>query len=211
MIGGVLKCTLLAILFGTCPPPTFNERVLALIAEYPDGGFGGYAWPSRPGMSGTTRDLRAGRTVFASGGDGNHCVGVTLEVFWRALAACPGREARLSAARARALKRTWYVPVDRGPGSAAALVAAGAGTAVASLDDARPGDFVQAWRHDGLGHSMVFLAWDRADDGRIAGIHYWSSQPWTGGIGTAWTAIGDADDAFDPAQIHIARAHCPAR
>lgn len=187
-------------------PPTFNERVLALIATYPDGGFGGYAWPSRRGMSGTTRDLAAGGTVFARGGDGNHCVGVTLEVFWRALDACPGRGP--SAAKAQQLKRTWYVPTDRGAGSAAALPSAGLGTPIA-LDDARPGDFVQAWRADGLGHSMVFLAWDRDDAGTITGIHYWSSQPWTGGIGRAWTAVGDDAEAFDPAQIHVARARCP--
>lgn len=189
---------------------TLNARVLALIATYPDSGFGGYAWPARKGTSGTTRDLRVGDDVIANGGEGNHCVGVTLEVFWRALEQCPGGiAAALDDKRARALKRTWYVPVDRGAGSAEALPAFALGERVARLEDARPGDFMQAWRADGLGHSMVFLAWQRDDDGAIVGVEYWSSQPWTDGIGRASTTIGVDDASFDPGQMYLARARCP--
>jgi hypothetical protein len=210
---------------------SLNARVLELIATYPDQGFGGYAWPARKGTSGTTRDLSVGDDVIANGGDGNHCVGVTLEVFWRALAECPGgidaalggagaplagsdvaRGAgakALAAARARAFKRVWYVPVDRGAGSAEALAAYRLGERVARLEDARPGDFMQAWRADGLGHSMVFMAWQRDEHGAITGVEYWSSQPWTDGIGRASTTIGVDEASFDPAQVYLARARCP--
>ena len=188
----------------------FNLRVVALTGEYADGGAGGYAWPARAGTSGTTRDLTVGDERIATGGEGNHCVGVTLEVFWRALESCPGGVAgALDAREARAFKRTWYVPVDRGAGSAEAIAAHGLGRRLDRLDDARPGDFVQAWRADGLGHSMVFLAWQRDEHGTITGIEYWSSQPWTDGIGRASTPIGAAPDAFDPAQVYVARARCP--
>lgn len=194
------------------PEPALNARVLALIATYPDGAFGGYAWPARRGTSGTTRDLRLGGEVIASGGEGNHCVGVTLEVFWRALEQCPGGPAgAMSAARARAFKRVWYVPVDRGEGAAAAIPAFGLGERITSLDDARPGDFLQAWRADGLGHSVVFLGWQRDAAGAIVGVDYWSSQPWTDGIGRARTTIGVDDASFDPAQVYVARAYCPDR
>ncbi|MBZ0234347.1 MAG: hypothetical protein K8M05_18605, partial [Deltaproteobacteria bacterium] len=123
MLVALAGCSALEQVESTPAPPVaplaLNARVLELIATYPDGGFGGYAWPARKGTSGTTRDLRLGGDVIASGGDGNHCVGVTLEVLWRALEACPGGvAAALDAKRARAFKRTWYVPVDRGAGAA---------------------------------------------------------------------------------------------
>ena len=180
--------------------PSFNDRVLALIAEYPPQGFGGYAWPAKPGTAGTTRDLRVGDTVIARGGDGNHCVGITLEVFWRALEGCD-RGIALDAAAATDLKRRWYVPELGARGAADALPAHRLGTEVA-LADAQPGDFVQAWNADGtFGHSMVFLGADRG------AIRYWSSQPWTDGIGRSETPFGDG--GFDPTRIYVARANCP--
>jgi hypothetical protein len=187
--------------------PTFNDRVLTLIASYPAGGHGGYAWPSVDG-DGATRDLALGDDVIVRGGVGNHCVGVTFEVFWRALEACDGGAAAvLDAAAARDLRRRWYVPALGGAGAAEALPAHGLGDRI-GLDDARPGDFVQAWAPVGTGHSMVFLGWDRDPAGRIAAIRYWSSQPWTDGIGVSAMTIGDG--GFDPDQIHVARAACPA-
>lgn len=182
-------------------PARFNDRVLALLDEYPAHGFGGYAWPAAAGTAGTTRDLRLGDVVIARGGPGNHCVGITLEVFWRALEDCAGGVASaLDVSAAQDLKRRWYVPELGGPGAPDALSVHGLGTGV-SLEDAQPGDFVQAWNADGtFGHSMIFLGAD-ADE-----IRYWSSQPWTDGIGRSHSAIGPA--GFDPSRIHVARAAC---
>ncbi len=185
--------------------PTFNERVLALIASYPERGFGGYAWPSP--SDGTSRDLYLGGEMIARAGRGNHCVGMTFEVFWRALEECAGGTAAVfTAPAARRFRLRWYVPDSRGVGPAEALPAAGLGVPI-PLDEARPGDFVQAWNTEGtFGHSMVFLGWDRADDGQILKIRYWSSQPWTGGIGASDMEIGDA--GWDLAHFHVARAAC---
>jgi hypothetical protein len=191
------------------PPATFNDRVLALIDDYPDHGFGGYAWPARKGTAGTTRDLRLDATVIARGGTGNHCVGMTFEVFWRALELCPGGTRAVFDARSAAAARLrWYVPEDGGLGPAEVLPALGLGKRVDHVD-ARPGDFVQAWNEDGtFGHSFVFLGWERDTAGKLVKIRYWSTQPWTDGIGVSDMAIGDGSFAFDLPRIHIVRATC---
>ena len=180
-------------------PATFNERVLALIDDYPARGFGGYAWPAPAGTAGTTRDLRLGDAVIAHGGTGNHCVGMTLEVFWRALEQCDGG-IPLDVAAAEDLKRRWYVPELGARGAVDALAAHGLG-AIVSLDQAQPGDFVQAWSADGTnGHSFVFLG---ADADRI---RYWSSQPWTDGIDRSESALGEG--GYDRDHVYVARASC---
>jgi hypothetical protein len=183
--------------------PTFNERVLELIAEYPVHGFGGYAWPSAPGTDGTTRDLQLHEAVFAKAGRGNHCVGITLEVFWRALEKCSnGVTATLDAKAVRDLKRRWYVPTLGGRGAVDALVTYGLGSEV-TLATAQPGDFMQAWNADGTsGHSMIFLG----RDGDV--IRYWSSQPWTEGIGPSEGTLGNE---FDETRVYVARADCARR
>jgi hypothetical protein len=144
--------------------------------------------------------------VIAKASAGNHCVGMTLEVFWRALEACGDRG--LDATRARDFKRLWYVPALGGAGPAEALPAHGLGARIA-VDDARPGDFMQAWNTDEtFGHSMIFLGWVRDEANRITHVKYWSSQPWTGGIGVSESPLGEG--GFDPSRIYIARAACPA-
>ena len=191
--------------------PAFSERVVELIGTYPDHGHGGYVWPAEDGAAGTTRDLRLGDDVIARAGTGNHCVGMTLEVFWRALEECPGgAAAAFELDAAQDFKELWYVPALGGRGPAAALPAHRLGVPIA-LDDARPGDFVQAWATSGQGHSMVFLGWDRDEAGTITGVRYWSSQPWTEGIGVSEMVIDDSGAGFDPAQIYVARAACPDR
>lgn len=204
---GVLLVIGLAACHREPKPATFNDRVLALIHEYPEHSHGGYAWPAPPGSNGTTRDLRVRDTVIAHGGDGNHCVGMTLEVYWRALEACQGGPAAaLDDASALDFKRRWFVPDFGGEGAADALLAHQLGTRI-SLDAAQPGDFVQAWNADNsLGHSMVFLGWQRDAAGAITAMRYWSSQPWTDGIAVTETELGP--DTFDRDHIYIARATC---
>lgn len=39
-------------------------------------------------------------------------------------------------------------------------------------------------------------------------VRYWSSQPWTEGIGVSEMVIDDSGAGFDPTQIYVARAAC---
>jgi hypothetical protein len=182
----------------TTPPVSFNAHVLSLVEQYP--AKGGYVWPAPPGTAGTTRDLVVGDAIIAKAGTGTHCVGITLEVFWRALAMCKGGvAAALDATTAADLKRRWYVPELGGRGAADALAVHHLGIDV-GLDNAQPGDFVQAWNADGtFGHSMIFIGRDGDT------LRYWSSQPWTDGIGFSEATLGTD---FDSSRVHVARAAC---
>lgn len=189
------------------PTPSFSDHILDIASTYPDGG--GYAWPAPRGTHGTTRDLYVGdERIAVATESGSHCVGLTFEVFWRALAEQPGGIAGrgLTADRARKLLREWFVPRTRGGGPADALPRLGLGVVIEDLDDARPGDFVQVWFNNDRGHSMIFHAWVRDDSGAITGIEFWSSQPWTDGIGRSVRAIGDGPRDIDPDAIFVARA-----
>lgn len=194
-------------------PPRFNRLVLETVATYR--AEGGYVWPARAGTHGTTRDLWLGarpRVIrVARAGRGTHCVGVTFEVLWRSLERLPGGPAAagLTAASARRMRRIWFVPKDGGMGAAEALPAVRLGRRIASLEDARAGDFVQVWG-DGWGHSAVFLGWLRNPTGAIVGLRYWSSQPWTDGMGESSFAIGVAPGEVHPDRIFLARAEPPA-
>jgi hypothetical protein len=182
----------------------FNRVVLDVVESYQPGG--GYAWPAPPGTHGTHRDLRLGDERIARGSGGpTHCSGLTFEVLWRAFERWPGGIG-LSPAAARALMRTWFVPLDGGHGPAEALPAHGLGRRIERLEDARPGDFVQVWMNNGGGHTLVFLSWTRDADGRIVGVRHFSSHPATDGIGTTERAIGTGRTDIDPNAIHIARA-----
>lgn len=187
-------------------PPSFNQRVLALVETYPVGG--GYSWPAPAGTHGTTRDLYLGDARIARASPaGTHCSGLTFELFWRALEELPGGTAAagLDKEAARALLRTWFVPEPRGLGPAAALPGFGLGVRVDDLEDAQPGDFIQVWMNNGRGHTAVFLGWVRDHRGRIVASRHWSTHPATDGIGIEERAIGDGPRDIDREAVYIGR------
>ncbi len=174
-------------------PGELNSYVLEVLASYPADGTHRYWWPRGKdgrGWSGNTRDLRyGGKVLFRGDPQGRaYCCGLTFEVFVRAWRLWCKRTNRpwtihgLDASGVRRLQKQWFGSSKDKTCIRTALVANGLGTRITDWKQARAGDFVQLWRANGSGHSVVFLDWVRKDD-RVIGLEYWSTQKSTKGIG----------------------------
>ena len=140
-----------------------------------------------------------------------YCCGLTLEVFTRAydrwLEAHPDAAPRVSAETWRDFQHQWFVPEMWGSGPSAALDANGLGRTI-TPEEALPGDFVQLWRVNEKGHSVIFLDWVRDDGGEITGILYWSTQKGTQGISPRVELFDshDPEEGVIPEYTHWGRA-----
>jgi hypothetical protein len=108
-------------------------------------------------------------------------------------------------------QKEWYGATEekeiREKQCALAIERLGIGREVERLEDARPGDFVQIWRSNKSGHSVVLVDWVR-DAGRIVGLKYRSSQKSTNGIGDRVEYFADApgsDGKVDRSRTYVAR------
>jgi hypothetical protein len=168
-----------------------NPLVVEVLRGYADDGAHKYHWPKTGGWKGNTKDLVYGDQLLAAGDpDGRcYCCGLTFEVFldaWRLWTLRRGRSWQIvdfDLDRVRLLHQQWFGSAADKTCVRTALVDNGLGHEVLDWEDAKPGDFVQLWRANGSGHSVVFLAWVRGADGAIEGIRYWSTQGSTQGIG----------------------------
>lgn len=186
------------------PLPGAEElTVVELSRRYPDGG--GYRWTAN--NSGVPRRLvHQGEQILAKG-DGLICCGYTLAVAWDA-AEARGLLRKKSVDQMREFQKHWYGSVEsnRDKLCVRAVDLLGIGYEVA-LEDARPGDFVQFWRTNGSGHSVVLLQ-PILQDGRVVALKYRSAQKSTDGIGdrTEYFAdVPEADGRLDRARTYVCR------
>lgn len=160
------------------PEHLANGVVLYHAFAIEDGG--GYAWES----TGVSEPItHKGETILRATPDGTtYCCGYTLMVAMRACEEL-GLLEHATPDEVRTMQRMWYgsTPESAETQMALAMSTLGIGGAVAH-DEARPGDFVQLWRHSGSGHSAVFIGWVRDERGAITGLRYRSSQGSTDGI-----------------------------
>jgi hypothetical protein len=209
--------TFLAVLLGGGDGPIpklgeLNSHILRAFESYPRDGSHGYWWPRGSSWEGTTRDLVYLGEKVATGDPRkrSYCSGFTFEVFFRAYESwceeekVPFRIGKLNAATIGDFRRAWYGSDGDRRTLAHALVDFELGTLVEKWEEAKPGDFVQLWRHDGSGHSAIFLEWKK-NGSEIAGIRYGSSQKSTGGIGVAAEDFGDSGRAVDRNQVYLVR------
>jgi hypothetical protein len=124
-----------------------------------------------------------------SGSKASHCVGITFEVFFKAM----GERNRalgidsddfngMTWAELHDFMLMWYVAGPKVSNNCAAAVEKyGLGRRITNFEEAEAGDFIDFSRENGTGHAAIFLNWIR-ENGQIVGFEYWSSQPSTKGI-----------------------------
>jgi hypothetical protein len=190
--------------FTTVAEAAEPQTVLEIARSFKDGG--GYVWESG---SGAPRAIEhAGETILKAQEKGTYCSGFTFSVAMQAAAERGLLEGKSTAA-VRQFRKEWYgVPKDAAEKQCAlAVERLGIGREVKRLEDARPGDFVQIWRTNKSGHSVVLLDWVRKDE-RIVGIRYRSSQKSTGGIGDRveyFADVSERDGNVDRPRTYVAR------
>lgn len=124
-----------------------------------------------------------------SGNRASHCVGITFEVFMKAMRArnqAAGLNTEsfngMSASTMNDFMLKWYVAGAKAHNNlAVAIEGYGLGQRITNLASAKAGDFIDFSRTNGTGHAAVLISWIW-QDGKIIGLRYWSSQPSTGGI-----------------------------
>lgn len=197
-------------------PYGLNHAVQAHTQTYPADGTYPYEWTG----NGVTQNLYylGGLVISVSNPLSTYCSGITYETFlltnvnYRAQWGLPPAIGTMNLTQMRAFRRLWYgatgVPDEDERQSALAIERHGLGFILTDREDARPGDFIQFWRHSGSGHNCVFQSWRRDGQGQINGLRYFSAQSGTNGPGL-WTETVSASSGINPGRIYIARVMKP--
>lgn len=173
-----------------------NNYVLKVIHTYDVGKYPYLLNEDYEHYNGVTENIvYQGSLIAKANPDGSrssHCVGLTYEVFFKAMQQ-RNKEAGISSNNFNNMSidnmkdfmLTWYnalgTPKSQGDQLAGAIVKYGLGTRVTRLEDAEAGDFIDFSRTQS-GHTAVFINWLKDNEGNIVGFRYWSTQGSTNGI-----------------------------
>jgi hypothetical protein len=188
---------------GLAPHNAFAKPtdVESIARAFPDGG--GYEWKG----TGVPEEVRfAGKTILEKGKH-TYCSGFTFAVVMKA-ATDRGLLKGKTPEQIRAFQKDWYGATKESGETQCvyAMEKLGIGRAV-DPKKAKPGDFLQIWRTNKSGHSVVFLEWIQ-DAGQPIGLKYRSSQTSTGGIGDRTEYFAGApgkNGKVDPQRIYFCR------
>lgn len=156
--------------------------------------------------TGTPEDLiHNSDTILAKSQSGTYCSGYTFYLLFNALKE-NGWIERYTKSDLKRMQKEWY-----GNTKAAfetqclyVLEKEKLGRKV-EWEEAEPGDFVQFWRNNKSGHSVLFLGWERDSVGVINGIKYRSSQTKTHGIGDRVESIGGGPKEINRWRLYVVR------
>lgn len=196
-----------------------NNYVLDAIKTYP---IGEISYPyllnnDYADYNGVTKNLSyQGKVLLKAHPSGNrasHCMGITFEVFFRAMQArngklgiCPDDFNGMNWDNLFDMALNWFVAsgYKKTNNIVIAVEAYGIGRGIKHLEDVRAGDFIDFNRVNGTGHTVVFIDWIKQAD-RIVGLRYWSSQGSTGGINYNEEYFSDSGGNVIRSPIYIAR------
>jgi hypothetical protein len=178
MVVNSLRVFVLSLFAIVAVAPTCQAAgdVVKAARSYKDGG--GYEWKG----SGAHEEIQFNGQRILAKGEKTYCSGFTFAVVMKA-AAERGLLRGKSVAQIRAFQKDWYGATKESAETqcAFAVEKLGIGRSV-KPEKALAGDFLQLWRTNKSGHSVVFLEWIR-DGRRPIGVKYRSTQKLTDGIG----------------------------
>jgi hypothetical protein len=176
-------------------------QVVEIARAFPDGG--GYEWNG----SGVPEDVRFNDKIILPKGKATYCSGFTFAVAMKA-AGERGLLKSKTTEQVQTFQKEWYGATKASGETqcAYAIEKLGIGKPGA-MKDAKPGDFLQLWRTNKSGHSVVFLEWV-TEAGRPIGVKYRSTQTSTKGIGDRveyFTGIPGKKGSVDPKRLYFCR------
>jgi len=184
---GILKRALLSLAACVLASTATASDTLEAARAYEDGGGYDNSWKG----TGVPKEIQFKGERILTKGKGTYCCGFTFAVTMD-VALQRGLLVEKSPDEVRTLQKQWYGATEesREIQCAMAVEKLGIGQRVKS-DDAQPGDFLQFWRTNKSGHSVVFIDWVE-DAGQRVGFKYRSSQGSTKGIGDRVEYFGGA-------------------
>lgn len=200
-------------------PQYLNDFIIKVSEQYPDDGtHQAITGKEVNNTFGVTKDIYyAGqRQIIGDSKQRCYCIGLMFEVY---LSACEAYKYDKSGSRDfvlpgidlsnfKQIRRDFYGVNGNSKTFVDALAIRNLGREIKNLDDARPGDMVQFWRHNNIGHSVIFLGWVKDDNNGFKKIKYWSVQT-KSGISANEEIIGDYKNAVDIKRIYIVRPFAP--
>lgn len=176
-----------------------NDQVMEIANSYEGGG---YKWSS----TGVPKSLYFKDTkILAKSAEGTFCSGYTFMVAFDVMTNNKLLD-DLDLSTVKWLQRSWYGSTEESAESQClfALKKLDIGSEV-NHKEAIAGDFVQFWRHNKSGHSVIFLDWVRDGSDEITGIKYRSTQRKTEGIGDRIETVGDGETDINIDRLYIVR------
>jgi hypothetical protein len=186
--GGIAQRAFIALIVSSLSRAVFAIETLEIARAYKDGGGYDNSWKG----TGVPGEIRFKNERILAKGKGTYCCGFTFAVAMD-VALERGLLADKRPDEIRAFQKQWYGATEesREIQCAMAVEKLGIGERI-DPDEARPGDFLQFWRVNKSGHSVVFVDWVEHDSRRV-GFKYRSSQGSTKGIGDRVEYFADAD------------------
>ncbi len=168
-----------------------NEYFIDYMESLPRDGTHPYRWR---GGSGVTQTISYRDTVIVENTETDpntaFCCGLTYQAFMKGMKSFNRKHNietifALSESEMRDFFNLWYVSRHADGywyGAGDALWKYQGGYPITSMHELKKGDFVQIWRRNGSGHSVIFDSWRLDEAGQPVEMRYWSTQGSTDGI-----------------------------